>query len=91
MLTNTPWHARLREETRYKNMEQKKIDRINELAKKQKTAGLSEEEKTEQAILRKEYIEAYKRSLVSQLENLYFIEPDGTKTKVVPKDRNKKQ
>lgn len=91
MLTNTPWHARLREETRYKNMEQKKIDRINELAKKQKTAGLSEEEKTEQAILRKEYIEAYKRSLVSQLENLYFVEPDGTKTKVVPKDRNKKQ
>lgn len=91
MRTNTPWHARLREETRYKNMEQKKIDRINELAKKQKTAGLSEEEKTEQAILRKEYIEAYKRSLVSQLENLYFIEPDGTKTKVVPKDRNKKQ
>ena len=91
MLTNTPWHARLREETRYKNMEQKKIDRINELAKKQKTAGLSEEEKTEQAILRKEYIVAYKRSLVSQLENLYFVEPDGTKTKVVPKDRNKKQ
>ena len=91
MRTNTPWHARLREETRYKNMEQKKIDRINELAKKQKTAGLSEEEKTEQAILRKEYIEAYKRSIVSQLENLYFVEPDGTKTKVVPKDRNKKQ
>lgn len=91
MRTNTPWHARSREETRYKNMEQKKIDRINELAKKQKTAGLSEEEKTEQAILRKEYIEAYKRSLVSQLENLYFVEPDGTKTKVVPKDRNKKQ
>lgn len=91
MRTNTPWHVRLREETRYKNMEQKKIDRINELAKKQKTAGLSEEEKTEQAILRKEYIEAYKRSLVSQLENLYFVEPDGTKTKVVPKDRNKKQ
>ena len=57
-------------------MEQKKIDRINELAKKQKTAGLSEEEKTEQAILRKEYIEAYKRSLVSQLENLYFVEQD---------------
>ena len=41
--------------------------------------------------LRKEYIEAYKRSLVSQLENLYFVEPDGTKTKVIPKDRNKKQ
>ena len=72
-------------------MDKIKIARINELAKKQKTAGLSEEEKTEQAILRKEYIEAYKRSLVSQLENLYFIEPDGTKTKVVPKDRNKKQ
>ena len=72
-------------------MEQKKIDRINELAKKQKSEGLSEEEKAEQAVLRKEYIEAYKRSLVSQLENLYFVETDGTKTKVIPKDRNKKQ
>lgn len=66
-------------------MEQKKIDRINELARKQKAEGLTSEEKEEQAVLRREYIESYKRSLVAQLENMYIIEPDGTKKKVVPK------
>lgn len=66
-------------------MEQKKIDRINELARKQKSEGLTSEEKEEQAVLRREYIESYKRSLVAQLENMYIIEPDGTKKKVVPK------
>ncbi len=66
-------------------MEQKKIDRINELARKQKAEGLTSEEKEEQAVLRREYIESYKRSLVAQLENMYILEPDGTKKKVVPK------
>ena len=66
-------------------MEQKKIDRINELARKQKAEGLTEEEKAEQAVLRREYIEAYKKSLMSQLENMYIVEPDGTKKKVTPK------
>ena len=62
-------------------MEKKKIDRINFLAKKQKSEGLTEEEKAEQQALRREYIEAYKQSLISQLENLTIIEPDGTKRK----------
>ena len=53
-------------------MTEEKIKRINELAGKQKGEGLSEEEKAEQAALRKEYIEAYKRSLISQLENTYI-------------------
>lgn len=66
-------------------MEQKKIDRINELARKQKSEGLTPEEKEEQAVLRREYIESYKRSLVAQIENMYILEPDGTKKKVVPK------
>lgn len=66
-------------------MEQNKIDRINELARKQKAEGLTEEEKTEQAVLRREYIESYKRSLIEQLDNMYILEPDGTKRKVVPK------
>ena len=66
-------------------MEQKKIDRINELARTQKSEGLTPEEKEEQAVLRREYIESYKRSLVAQLENMYILEPDGTKKKVVPK------
>ena len=66
-------------------MEQSKIDRINELARKQKAEGLTDEEKQEQAALRKEYIEGYKKSLMSQLDNMYILEQDGTKRKVVPK------
>ncbi|MCQ2440537.1 MAG: DUF896 domain-containing protein [Clostridia bacterium] len=69
-------------------MEQKKIDRINELARKQKSVGLSDEEKAEQHILRREYIESFKLSLTGQLENLYIVEPDGTKRKVAKKNEN---
>ena len=69
-------------------MTQEKIDRINFLAKKKKTEGLTEEELQEQAILRREYIEGFKQSLVSQLENTYIVEPDGTKRKVTAKDEN---
>ena len=63
-------------------MTQEKINRINELARKQKSEGLTEEEKAEQYKLRREYIDAYKQSLISQLENTYILEPDGTKRKV---------
>ena len=69
-------------------MEQKKIDRINELARKQKSVGLTEEEKQEQYVLRREYIESFKRSLVGQLENTYIVRPDGSKEKVTRKDEN---
>ena len=69
-------------------MTKEKIDRINALACKQKAEGLTEEEKQEQAILRREYIESFKLSLVSQLENTYIVEPDGTKRKVKAKDEN---
>ncbi len=69
-------------------MTQEKIDRINFLAKKKKAEGLTEEEIKEQAILRREYIEGFKQSLVSQLENTYIVEPDGTKRKVTAKDEN---
>ena len=69
-------------------MEQKKIDRINELARKKKTVGLTEEELAEQQVLCKEYIEAYRQSLVGLLENLYIVEPDGTKHKVGKKNEN---
>ncbi len=67
-------------------MTEEKINRINELARKKKSMGLTEEELQEQAILRREYIESYKQSLVSQLENTYIVEPDGTKRKVSRKD-----
>ena len=63
-------------------MEQKKIQRINELAKKE---YLTEEEKAEQKQLRQEYIEEYKASLRAQLDNTYIVEQDGTKTKLQKK------
>lgn len=67
-------------------MTKEKIDRINFLARKKKAEGLTESELQEQAMLRREYIESYKQSLISQLENTYILEPDGTKKKVTRKD-----
>lgn len=66
-------------------MTEEKIARINELAKKQKSVGLTETEKEEQKKLRREYIESYKRSLINELEHTYILYPDGTKKKVEPK------
>ena len=63
-------------------MTQEKIDRINFLARKQKSEGLTEEEKQEQFVLRREYIDSFKNSLIAQLDNTYIVEPDGTKRKV---------
>ncbi len=70
-------------------MEQKKIDRINELARKMKAEGLTEEEKTEQAVLRREYIDSFKRSLTGQLDNMYIVDEKGNKTKVERKNIKK--
>ncbi len=64
-------------------MTKEKIDRINFLAKKQKSEGLSEEEKEEQKNLRKEYIESYKKSLMSQLDSIYIVDEKGNKKKLV--------
>lgn len=58
------------------------IARINELAKKAKTEGLTPEEITERDKLRRIYIDNVKASLVGQLENTYIVDPDGTKHKV---------
>ena len=56
-----------------------KIDRINELARKAKTEeGLTEEETLERALLREEYIAAFRENLRAQLENIEFVEKDGT-------------
>lgn len=64
-------------------MEQKKIDRINELARKQKSEGLTEEELAEQKTLRREYIDSFKASLVSQLNSIYIVDEKGNKKKLV--------
>ena len=61
------------------------IARINELAKKAKAEGLTEEELLERDKLRRIYIDNVKANLVGQLENTYIVSPDGTKTKVTRK------
>ncbi len=70
-------------------MEQSKIDRINELARKSKTPeGLTEEEKAEQRILRQEYINSFKANLISQLENTYVVDEKGNKRKLGRKNND---
>lgn len=63
-------------------MDKKRIDRINELARKSKALGLTPEEKEEQARLRQEYIEEYRQNAIRTLENTYIQRPDGTKEKL---------
>ena len=64
-------------------MDQRKIDRINFLAKKSRTPeGLTEEERQEQAALRREYIDSFKRSLCMQLDNTYIVDEKGNKRKL---------
>lgn len=59
-------------------MEQSKIDRINVLARKSKAEGLTEAEKKEQDLLRKEYIANIRRNIKSQLDNIDVINSDGS-------------
>ncbi len=66
-------------------MEQSDIDRINVLARKARTEGLTEAEKAEQAELRKAYIAAYRQSLISTLDRVVIAEPDGTTHKLKKK------
>lgn len=61
-------------------MEQSRIDRINELYHKSQSVGLTEEEKAEQARLRKEYIEAIRGSMRANLNSISIKEKDGTIT-----------
>ena len=58
------------------------IARINELARKAKAEGLTEEELAERDKLRRIYIDSVKASLTGQLDNTYILRPDGTKTKI---------
>ena len=61
-------------------MDQNKIDRINALYHKSKAVGLTEEEKMEQAALRKEYIETIRKNMRAHLNNISIQEKDGTIT-----------
>lgn len=63
-------------------MNQSKIDRINELARKAKSEGLTPEETVERDALRKEYVEAVRRNLRCQLDNTYVVDENGNKRKL---------
>ena len=58
------------------------IARINELAAKNKTVGLNAEELAERNKLRRIYIDSVKTNLTGQLDNTYYVRPDGTKEKL---------
>lgn len=67
-------------------MDQKKIDRINELARRVKAGEtLTSEELAERDALRREYIAGVKASLTGQLDSIYIMEPDGTMRKLPKK------
>ncbi len=58
-------------------LEKKKLDRINELVRKERNEGLTEEEKTEQKALREEYIQAFRSGMKNQIEGMKIVDPDG--------------
>lgn len=72
-------------------MDEKLIERINELAHKAKSEGLTEEERAERAKLRSEYIAAIRMNLRAQLDNIDIQEPDGTIVNLGEKYGDKKR
>ena len=67
-------------------MDQKQIDRINELARKAKTEGLTEAEAAEHAVLRRAYIDSVVGNLKGHLDNTYFVDEKGNKEKLKKKE-----
>lgn len=58
-------------------LDPKKIERINELARKKKTVGLTQVEQDEQLILRQEYLEAFRGGMRNHIEGLKVVDEDG--------------
>lgn len=58
-------------------LDPKKIERINELARKKKTVGLTQVEQDEQLLLRQEYLEAFRGGMRNHIEGLKVIDEDG--------------
>ena len=67
-------------------MDQKKIDRINELASLAKQRELTQEELCERDELRKEYIAEWRKNTIDILENTYVVDENGNKRKLEKKD-----
>ena len=72
-------------------MTKEKIQRINELYRKSQAEGLSEAEKKEQDLLRKEYIASVKKNLRNQLNNIDMVNDDGSVENLGEKYGNKKR
>ena len=68
-------------------MDRKKIERINELARKKKNEGLTEAETAEQAELRHEYLAEFRENMKAMLDNTIIQEPDGTRHALKQKDQ----
>ena len=66
-------------------MTKEQVARINELARKKKTVGLTESELKEQAALRAQYLKDFREGLRQQLDNTYIQYEDGTKVKLEQK------
>lgn len=69
-------------------MDQKKIARINALAHKAKTSGLTEAEIAEREALRQEYLADVRATIQAQLDNTVVVEPDGTRHPLQKRPRN---
>ena len=63
----------------------KLIKRINELSRKSKTEGLTEDEKKEQNELRQKYLKAFRQGMQNTLQNVYIMDKDGNKRKIEKK------
>lgn len=70
-------------------MEQQKIDRINQLARKARAEGLTAEETRERDALRREYIDAVVGNLKGQLDNTVLVDEQGHRRKLKARDRKK--
>lgn len=68
-------------------MEEKKIDRINELYKKNKIEGLTDEEKIEQSLLREEYLNAVRKNFKSTMNTIKLKDEKGNITPLKPKNK----
>ena len=66
-------------------MDKSKIDRINELARIKKERGLTAEELSEQAALRREYIDEFKQNVHATLQNVRIRNEDGSLSGLKPK------
>ncbi|MFQ7520708.1 DUF896 domain-containing protein [Clostridium sp. 2218st1_F5_2218SCRN_220325] len=71
-----------------KMVDQKKIDRINELARKNKAEGLTPEEIKERDALRKEYLANFRKSFRARLENIEVVSPEEYEKRMKEKKDN---